>query len=112
MLMKRLDVTIESFLCGKNAEGKEGDLVTIIKAQRDHLSKVPIKYTVSMTNFDSDIQYVDHPLGVPLSYYMLCELNNFLVVVSAQLILSHATYHSIPFRSLCFLSPPVLVPVL
>jgi hypothetical protein len=46
--MKRLDVTIESFLCAKKAEGKEGDLVTIIKAQRDHLSKVPIKYTVNI----------------------------------------------------------------
>jgi hypothetical protein len=48
--MKRLDVTIESFLCAKKAEGKEGDLVTIIKAQRDHLSKVPIKYTVNFTS--------------------------------------------------------------
>lgn len=56
--MKRLDVTIESFLCGKNAEGKEGDLVTIIKAQRDHLSKVPVKYTVNKTNSD-----FDHPFG-------------------------------------------------
>lgn len=48
--MKRLDVTIESFLCAKKAEGKEGDLVTIIKAQRDHLSKVPIMYTVCSTS--------------------------------------------------------------
>ena len=108
MLMKRLDVTIESFLCGKNAEGKEGDLVTIIKAQRDHLSKVPIKYTVSMTNFDYDLQYVDHPLGA--SYYMICELNNFLVVVVVRGLMDPIS-HYLPFHSICFLSPPVLVSV-
>lgn len=73
-------MTIESFLCGKNAEGKEGDLVTIIKAQRDHLSKVPIKYTVSMTNFYSYLQCVDHPLRV--SSYMLCDFKNLLVAVT------------------------------
>jgi uncharacterized membrane protein YgcG len=46
MLMKRLDVTIESFLWGEKAQGKEGEIVAAIKAQRDNLSEVPTKYSV------------------------------------------------------------------
>ena len=45
MLMKRLDVTIQSFLWGEAAQGKEGEIVAAIKAQRDNLTEESIKYT-------------------------------------------------------------------
>jgi hypothetical protein len=47
MLMKRLDVTIKSFLWGEKAQGNEGLICAAIKAKRDHLSEVPVKYTIS-----------------------------------------------------------------
>ena len=45
MLMQRLDVTIQSFLWGEKAQGKEGEIVAAIKAQRDNLTEESIKYT-------------------------------------------------------------------
>ena len=47
MLLKRFDVTIRSFIWGEKGQGKEGEIVAAIKAQRDHLTKTPDKYTVS-----------------------------------------------------------------
>ena len=46
MLMKRLDVTIQSFLWGEKAQGKEGEVVAAIQAQRRHLSEEPCVYSV------------------------------------------------------------------
>jgi hypothetical protein len=46
MLLQRLDVTIRSFLWGEKGQGKEGEIVAAIMAQRDHLSEMPVKYTV------------------------------------------------------------------
>jgi hypothetical protein len=46
MLMKRLDVTIQSFLWGEKAQGKEGEVVAAIQAQRRHLSEQPTQYFV------------------------------------------------------------------
>jgi protein FAM98B len=46
MLMKRLDVTIQSFLWGEAAQGKEGEIVAAIQAHRRHLSEEPHHYTV------------------------------------------------------------------
>ena len=45
--MKRLDVTIQSFLWGEKAIGKEGEIVAAIQAQRQHLHESPTRYTVS-----------------------------------------------------------------
>jgi len=47
MIMKRLDVTIQSFLWGEKAIGKEGEIVAAIQAQRQHLHESPTRYTVS-----------------------------------------------------------------
>ena len=47
MLMKRLDVTIQSFLWGEQAQGKEGEIVAAIQAQRKHLQEEPTAYTLS-----------------------------------------------------------------
>lgn len=46
MLMKRLDVTIQSFLWGEKAQGKEGEVVAAIQAQRRHLTEEPCVYSV------------------------------------------------------------------
>lgn len=46
MLLKRLDVTIKSFLWGEKAQGKEGEIVAAIQAQRANLSEEPIRYTL------------------------------------------------------------------
>jgi hypothetical protein len=48
MLMKRLDVTIQSFLWGEKAQGKEGEIAAAIRAQRAYLSEEPTKYTVNI----------------------------------------------------------------
>ena len=45
MLMTRRDVTIQSFLWGEAAQGKEGEIVAAIKAQRDNLTEESIKYS-------------------------------------------------------------------
>ena len=45
MLMKRLDVTIQSFLWGEQAQGKEGEIVAAIQAQRKHLQEEPMHYS-------------------------------------------------------------------
>jgi len=44
MLMKRLDVTIQSFLWGEKAHGKEGEIVAAIKAQRVNLKEAAAAY--------------------------------------------------------------------
>lgn len=46
MMIKRLDVTIQSFLWGEKAIGKEGEIVAAIQAQRQHLQENPTTYTV------------------------------------------------------------------
>ena len=46
MLLKRLDVTIKSFLWGDKAQGKEGEIVAAIKAQRENISEAPTRYTL------------------------------------------------------------------
>ena len=45
--MQRLDVTIQSFLWGNQAKGKESEIIAAIEAQRQNLSAVPYDYTVS-----------------------------------------------------------------
>jgi hypothetical protein len=49
MLLKRLDVTIQSFLWGEKAVGKEGEIVAAIQEQRATLSEYPTPYTVRYT---------------------------------------------------------------
>ena len=44
--MKRLDVTIQSFLWGEQAQGKEGEIVAAIQAQRKHLQEEPMHYSL------------------------------------------------------------------
>ncbi len=51
MLMKRLDVTIQSFLWGERAQGKEGEIVAAIQEQRKHLVEAPTYYTVNWFNY-------------------------------------------------------------
>ena len=46
MLMKRLDVTIQSFLWGEQAQGKEGEIVAAIQAQRKHLQEETMHYSL------------------------------------------------------------------
>lgn len=48
MLLKRLDVTIQSFLWGASVQGKEDEILAVINAQRQHLTEVPSVYTVSL----------------------------------------------------------------
>jgi Protein of unknown function (DUF2465) len=55
MLIKRLDVTIQSFLWGEQASGKEGEIVAAIQAQQSHLSEEPTRYTVSAFPFLSSV---------------------------------------------------------
>ncbi len=45
--MQRLDVTIQSFLWGNQAQGKESEIVAAIEAQRRNLSALPHKFEVS-----------------------------------------------------------------
>ena len=47
MLLKRLDVTIKSFLWGDKAQGKEGEIVAAIKAQRENIAEAPTRYTLA-----------------------------------------------------------------
>lgn len=47
MLLKRLDVTIQSFLWGEKAMGVEGEIVAAIQQQRSALSPEVAPYTVS-----------------------------------------------------------------
>ena len=46
MLLKRLDVTIQSFLWGEKAQGKENEIAAAINAQRKYLIEEPSKYTL------------------------------------------------------------------
>lgn len=46
MLLKRLDVTIESFLWGEKAQGREGEIVAAIKGQRQRLVEEPARYVI------------------------------------------------------------------
>ena len=65
MLMKRLDVTIQSFLWGEKGQGKEGEIVAAIRAQREYLSEIPIRYNVR--NY-YDISVID---AIPQSFIEL-----------------------------------------
>ena len=47
MLLRRLDVTIQSFLWGESAKGKEGEIVAAIRAQRKHLPEEPYRYNAT-----------------------------------------------------------------
>lgn len=47
MLLKRLDVTIQSFLWGEKAQGKENEIAAAINAQRKYLTEEPSKYTLN-----------------------------------------------------------------
>lgn len=46
MLLKRLDVTIKSFLWGEKAQGKEHEIYVAIQAQRKYLNEEPTTYSV------------------------------------------------------------------
>lgn len=46
MLLKRLDVTIQSFLWGEKAVGKEGEIVAAIQEQRSTLTEQPKAYSI------------------------------------------------------------------
>lgn len=46
MLVKRLDVTIQSFLWGEQVQGKESEIVAAIQAQRKRLQVEPNNYSV------------------------------------------------------------------
>lgn len=50
MLIKRLDVTIRSFLWGERAAGKEDEIVGVINEQRRYLTEQPTFYQVSRYN--------------------------------------------------------------
>ena len=65
MLMKRLDVTIQSFLWGEKGQGKEGEIVAAIRAQREYLSEIPIRYNV---RHYYDISVID---AIPQSFIEL-----------------------------------------
>lgn len=69
--MKRLDVTIQSFLWGNQVQGKESEIVAAIEAQRQNLSAEPTAYTVRIPmylppiNYFSDLpQYADQILSI------------------------------------------------
>ena len=49
MMLKRLDVTLQSFLWGEKALGKEGEIVAAIQAQRRFLHAEPYSYQVGKT---------------------------------------------------------------
>ncbi len=46
MLLTRLDVTIQTFLWGERSQGKEGEIVAAIQAQRKHLTEQPHRYSL------------------------------------------------------------------
>lgn len=47
MLLKRLDVTIQSFLWGKQAQGKESEIASAVNSQRVFLTEVPTRYSIA-----------------------------------------------------------------
>jgi hypothetical protein len=47
MLLKRLDVTIQSFLWGKQAQGKESEIASAVNSQRVFLTEAPTRYSVA-----------------------------------------------------------------
>lgn len=60
MLLKRLDVTLESFMWGAETLGNEGEIVAAIHAQRQHLTEMPSKYTVCACNSCNVLRAHDH----------------------------------------------------
>lgn len=46
MLLKRLDVTIQSFLWGASVQGKEDEILAVINAQRKYLTETPTHYKI------------------------------------------------------------------
>jgi hypothetical protein len=84
MLMKRLDVTIQSFLWGESAQGKEGDIVAAIQAHRKHLSEIPNKYN-----------YID-ALSAPIS--LLHEHSKKVTDMSGKSLVKTVIIGSVPDR--------------
>ena len=46
MLLKRLDVTLQSFLWAERAVGREGEIATAIQSQRSALSETPRQFSL------------------------------------------------------------------
>jgi hypothetical protein len=46
MLLKRMDVTIQSFLWSEQVQGREDEILSTIKAQRESIVEEPSRYTV------------------------------------------------------------------
>ncbi len=46
MLLKRLDVTMQSFAWSKQVQGKEEEVLAAISAQRSEFKDEPVPYTV------------------------------------------------------------------
>lgn len=46
MLLKRLDVTIQSFLWGASVQDKQDEVLAVIDAQRQYLTEAPATYSV------------------------------------------------------------------
>ncbi len=84
MLIKRLDVTIQSFLWGESAQGKEGEIVAAIQAQRRHLSDQPSTYTVA------------DALNAPVS--ILHEFSRKVVDVTGKSLVKTVIIGSVPDR--------------
>jgi hypothetical protein len=68
MLMKRLDVTIESFLWGDKAQGREGEIVAAIKGQRQRLVEESTCYTIE------DVLEAPRSLIIEVRKYKPCSI--------------------------------------
>lgn len=82
MLLKRLDVTIETFLWGEKAQGREGEIVAAIKGQRSHLVEEPLIYTlqdVMEAPVSLLIEVRMHILSI-LYFYLIHTKNTYLGV--------------------------------
>jgi hypothetical protein len=47
MLVKRMEVTVESFLWSQKAEASAGSIRAAVAAQQRHLTAAPVRYEVS-----------------------------------------------------------------
>jgi hypothetical protein len=71
MLLKRLDVTMQSFAWSKQVQGKEEEVLAAISAQRSEFKDEPVSYTVCIFFFNFSIflmltKLVD-AIGAPIS---------------------------------------------
>lgn len=46
MLIKRLDVTIQSFIWSDQVKGRKDEVLSAIKVQRENIVEEPTRYTV------------------------------------------------------------------